>query len=616
MEKLREMNKKVGPNPRPPSSATDKWEDYHMKIKSFEYAYVKAFKSLRFDLGRTSVLIGQNDHGKSSILKIIDIVLNQLDAETLTLGALHPDLAELLLPIFPVNAKARRITITYENGGREKQLHVTVRADLTFTVLENVERNAKTTPAAIEVLKKLREHNKFVLIPALRDASSPRFQELFSRMLREHGLSKIIPQKAGGTPREYRTLKDIRDKISSTIKPYINEALLPQIEKYFGFKTQHKLALKFDVDVQDVGEWILDNLRLGFQMTDDGEATLALSEAGTGVQSGVLLALHRLEQQAAENPSSQFILAVEEPEAFLHPQKQKELYQDIRAAQSANLRVIVTTHSPYIVAETPFTRLGLVKKDGQHSALYIAEVKDAKEQETFDAYSDEVNSLLFFADKVVFVEGESDARVIKLLLEKKFGAQAHRISIISASGNTNFSPFLRMIRAWSAANIPHLVVTDFDSLTKSTERAALVGAKAAGYSLAGETAFHAKVDAALDKEEAEFSKVSEDATTLFNFAGLNVFVFTSDLENALITSTNKVAAARVLTEVAANGADYSIGYDLNTLKRQIGSKGVPMNAMDKPPFKKPFIHRRIADTIDLDNSHPDIERLLAAIDAL
>ena len=587
-----------------------------MKIKSFEFAHIKAFKLLKFDLAKTSVLVGQNDHGKSSILKAIDIVLNQLDENTLALGALHPDLAELLLPIFPVKAKARRITINYEAGKKEKQLHITVRSDLTFTVLENVERNAKTTPGAIEVLRKLRQSNRFVLIPALRDASSAQFQELFSRMLREHGLSKIIPQKAGGTPKEYRTLKDIRDKISTSIKPYIDDALLPQIEKHFGFTTLHKLALKFDVDVQDVGEWILDNLRLGFQMTDDGETTLALSEAGSGVQSGVLLALHRLEQKAAQNPDTQFILAVEEPEVFLHPQKQKELYSDIRAAQSANLRVIVTTHSPYIVAETPFTRLGLVKKDGQHSALYIADTKNVQEEETFDAYSDEVNSVLFFADKVVLVEGESDVRVLNLLIQKKFGPVAHRISIISASGNRNFSPFLRMIRAWNAAKIPHLVVTDFDSLTKATDRAILVGAKAAGYLLTGEAGLHTKIDAALDKGEAEFGAAAEEATALFESAGLKVFVFTSDLENSLITAKNKDAAANILTQLATNGVDYSAGYDLNALRRQIGSKGIPLNPMNQPPFKKPFIHRKIAGTVDLMEPHPDIERLLAAIGAL
>ena len=265
-----------------------------MKIKSFEFSYIKAYKNLHFDLEKTSVLIGQNDHGKSSILKVIDIALNQITNESLELGALHPDLAERLLPLFPVNAKARRITIYYETAKGNKELHITVRTDLSFTLLEKIEKSAKTTPAARAALKALRDHNKFVLIPALRDPTSPEFQNLLSEMLREYGLSKIIPQKAGGTPKEYRTLKDIKEKISNSITPYINNALLPEIEQHFGFKTQHKLALKFDVDVQDVGEWILDNLSLGFKLTDDGDASLALSEAGSGVQSGVLLALQRL----------------------------------------------------------------------------------------------------------------------------------------------------------------------------------------------------------------------------------------------------------------------------------------------------------------------------------
>jgi putative ATP-dependent endonuclease of the OLD family len=287
-----------------------------MRIRSFEFSYIKSYKTLRFNLDTTSVLIGQNDHGKSSILKAIDIILNGLDDAEIESGVLHPDLAELLLPLFPVSAKARRITIEYEVGGKRKHLHITVRSDLTFTVVEKIGRGAKTTPAALEVLKKLRDRNRYVLIPALRDASSSRFQDLFSKLLREHGLSKIIPQKAGGTPKEYRTLKEIRDKVSTTIKPYINAALLPQIQSNFGFSPEHQLGLTFDVDVQDVGEWILDNLRLGFQLTKKDEPILALSEAGSGVQSGVLLALHRLEQRAAAHSDKQFILAIEEPEAI------------------------------------------------------------------------------------------------------------------------------------------------------------------------------------------------------------------------------------------------------------------------------------------------------------
>lgn len=587
-----------------------------MKIKSFEFSYIKAYKSLNFDLEKTSVLIGQNDHGKSSILKVIDIILNQLSDDVLSAGVLHPDLADKLLPLFPVNSKARRVSITYLTGKVEKKIHITVRADLTFTILEKIERSAKTTLPAIKVLKNLREHNKFVLIPALRDASSPEFQKLFSGMLREYGLSKIIPQKAGGTPKEYRTLKEIKNKITSSITPYINDALLPEIEQHFGFTTQHKLALKFDVDVQDVGEWILDNLRLGFNLTENGDAALALSEAGSGVQSGVLLALQRLSQKAERHPETQFILAVEEPEAFLHPQRQKELYQDILRAESDNLRVIVTTHSPYIVADTSFNRLGFVKKDGQHSTLHIADIKSEKDSETFNSYNNDVNSSLFFADKVIFVEGESDLRVIKILLEKRFGTKAHGISIISAAGNRNFSPYLNMIKSWATAKIPHLVVTDFDSLTKDTDRAILSGAKAAHYSLPGELVFHTKIDDAMDKDESAYSKIAIEATDFFKSSGLNVFVFTSDLEYALINSANKKSSAEILTKISTTGTDYSTGYNLDSIRKQIGSKCIPISGINKPPFKKPFIHEKIAHTIDLTTAHPDITRLLNAIEAL
>jgi hypothetical protein len=38
--------------------------------------------------------------------------------------------------------------------------------------------------------------------------------------------------------------------------------------------------------------------------------------------------------------------------------------------------------------------------------------------------------------------------------------------------------------------------------------------------------------------------------------------------------------------------------------------------MDKPPFKRPFVHRKIADTIELGHAHPDIVRLLGAVEAL
>ena len=572
---------------------------------------------MAFDIDETWVLVGQNDHGKSSILKALDIVMNWLDVSadsvSSSVSKLHPDLAERLLPIFPVNAKARRITLHYDEDGAQKQLFVTVRADLSFVIHEKIVRNPQTTESALRVLGLLRQKNRYLLIPALRDATSRSFQRLFSQTLETYGLSKIIPKKAGGTPKEYRALKEIRDRVTETIKPFVDKGLLPDIGKNLGFSPQHTFALKFDIDVQDIGEWIMNNLRLGFQVTDREDATIGLSEAGSGVQSAVLLALHQLVHLARTTPGVEYIFAIEEPEAFLHPQKQKELYSAISSARGGNVRYLVTTHSPYIVSETPFTKLGLVKKEKQYSTFHVPAVSTGRDREVFDSYSDDVNSKLFFADKLILVEGDSDRLVIEVLLRKKFGSKGHCFTVLSASGNRNFSPYLRMIRAWNTAGIRPLVVTDFDSLTAGAERAIIRGTKDAGYILPKEAQFLKDVDDAIDKDEEAYSRVASQATTFFKAAGVDVFVFTSDLEFALVTEGSKVAVGEMLSRVDPT-KDYSKGYTLPELRRLIGSKTIPISANSEPPFKKPFVHRKIAEIVDLGSAHADIRRLLALIE--
>ena len=584
-----------------------------MRIKSFEFSHIKAFRSVTFDLDRTSVIVGQNDHGKSSLLKAIDIVLNQIDEATIERGALHPDLADKLLPIFPVNAKARRVTINYECEKGLRQLHLTVRANLTFVIHEKIERGATTTKSALRVFAGIRATNRFVLIPAVRDASSQEFRQIFAELLREHGLDGFLPRGVGGTTREYRSLKNIRDKITSDITPFVHSALLPRIEESFGFETQHRLSLKFDVDVAGFGQWVLDNLQLGFDLTDDGQSKLALSEAGNGIQSGVLLALHRMRQALASEPDSQFILAIEEPEAFLHPQRQKELYGDILAGRHDGIRVVVTTHSPYIVAMTPFEQMGLVRRQQLHSALSVPKFDTSRDRDVLQYVCGEANSAMLFAEKVIFVEGESDERVIRALLDRQHGSKSHLISIISAGGNRSFSPLVRMLRSLEGARIPYLVVTDFDSLTSACDRALLRSATDSGCKPAF-TALHQDIDEAAVAGEARMATVAAAAESALSNAGFSAFVFTADLEYALVTGESTEQVRTILAEVNP-GVDYA-DFSVDQLRKSLGSKGAPMSANHAAKHKKPYIHEKIAKATAWEALHPDMVRLLNVIEDL
>lgn len=78
--------------------------------------------------------------------------------------------------------------------------------------------------------------------------------------------------------------------------------------------------------------------------------TTELKDKGTGVRGAVLVSML---QYLAEQSRRSLVLAVEEPEAFLHPAGQeaiKDLLEDL--AMRADVSLLVTTHSPYVISRS------------------------------------------------------------------------------------------------------------------------------------------------------------------------------------------------------------------------------------------------------------------------
>ena len=92
----------------------------------------------------------------------------------------------------------------------------------------------------------------------------------------------------------------------------------------------------------------------------DGAKTSMLAK-GTGVRGAMLFALlNYLSRHSTES----LILAVEEPESFLHPGAQEELREDFsRIASRPNVSLLVTTHSPFMIDRSPHARVSSVLKD-------------------------------------------------------------------------------------------------------------------------------------------------------------------------------------------------------------------------------------------------------------
>ncbi|WP_341358359.1 AAA family ATPase [Georgenia sp. M64] len=96
-------------------------------------------------------------------------------------------------------------------------------------------------------------------------------------------------------------------------------------------------------DVPTVAQTISSvDVQLGDAMTTQ------LSEKGTGVRGTVLVSML---QYLAEQSRRSLVLAVEEPEAFLHPGAQESIRGELeKLASRADVTLVVTTHSPYVIS--------------------------------------------------------------------------------------------------------------------------------------------------------------------------------------------------------------------------------------------------------------------------
>src|SRR5262249_32041948 len=184
----------------------------------------------------------------------------------------------------------------------------------------------------------------------------------------------------------------------------------------------------------------------------------------------------QLDQQVSEGERSHTLLAIEEPEAHLHPHVQRRVYrtflrprQPVPTQGAANpaseMTVLLTTHSPNIVSVSPVHSLILLRKaadlkstEGVSTATLDL---DATETDDIERYLDVTRGEVLFAKGVLLVEGEAEEYMLPVLAELNgYSLDELGISVCSVAG-THFLPYLKFLGP-AGVNIPCAVITDAD----------------------------------------------------------------------------------------------------------------------------------------------------------
>lgn len=261
------------------------------------------------------------------------------------------------------------------------------------------------------------------------------------------------------------------------------------------------------------------------------------------------------------------ILAVEEPEAHLHPIYQRLLYRHVM--NRSNASVIITTHSTHISSVAPITSIvHLISKDNCTSVKTTARLRlSDSDFSDLERYIDVKRGEIYLAKGIIIVEGIAEEYLIPNFA-RVMGYELDRLGIVVCNVNsTNFEPYRQFAEA---LGLPYIIVTDGDyyhQVDGKNKFGDLVSEDDVVYGYAGIdrsiklSGISDKIEASLASEYEEGATFDdleiEDQFKLFQFSGIFIGRHTFEVDifckckNA--TTTEGQIICHIFDELTAGG---------------------------------------------------------------
>ncbi len=346
-------------------------------------------------------------------------------------------------------------------------------------------------------LGQLKAHTRFVFVPAVNDTAEA-IQNAKTSPVKQ--LISSLAEQAIENRKEYQEfiqgareqLKELTDPNNVESLKNISQSLTDILQKYYAksellatWNPIEDIPVQFptpDIKVKDAG----------FETSIDG--------VGHGLQRAIILTVlefiakrevqaSEVSKESFESSQSDIIIAIEEPEIYQHPTKQR-LFSDVLRglaegfSKSTGIRFqsVFVTHSPLFVSFPNCSDLRIARRKPSQDGIDVTRIDlnecsqrtakakglPADKAWSADKYAAKLHVFSpeivegFFAEKVVLVEGAGDRAVLEAFFERRgISPSKEGIAICNVEGKKKLD---KPTTIFQHVGIPTYVIFDNDRI--------------------------------------------------------------------------------------------------------------------------------------------------------